>query len=43
MFLEDFLNGREEPRKNTGRIKQVFLYVAERIFEEAINQVNRVR
>ena len=43
MSLEDFLNGREEPRKNTGRIKQVFLYVvAERIFKEVINQVNCV-
>lgn len=43
MSLEDFLNGREETRKNTGRMKQVFLYVvAERIFEEVINQVNCV-
>ena len=43
MSLEDFLNGREEPRKNTGGFKQVFLYiVAERIFEEVINQVNCV-
>ena len=41
--IEDFLNSIEEPRKNTGKIKQVFLYVvAEKVLEGIVNQIECV-
>ena len=41
--IENFLDGIEEPRKNTGKIKQVFLYVvAERVLEGIVSQIECV-
>ena len=41
--LEDFLDERDEPSKNTGRSKQLIcVFVAERIFDGIVNQINCV-